>query len=184
MLGHGPYAIPPVELAKYAGFPSDDTLRNWIHEALNPTVSKETEEMRGREPALIDDELEVVGGFVLLCAERHQPCSIHEVREFMEIAFKHIFSDSYISKHLHTLGFSAHRPASLKYTFGGVNTAKKAVDFLREYQPLYSAVKPPARILAMDQISIYDNGVMASTYSLINGYDCCGAHLVHTHPFC
>lgn len=169
MEGRGGASMSPAQLAKYEGFPAERTLRLWKHEFENPIPLIEEPSNLGRPPLLTDDELDVVGGFILFCAQAHQCCSVLEIENFIDIAFNRKVDESYISKHVHKLGFSSHRPASLKYTYGGVDTAKAAVDFLRDYQSILANVENRSRVVAVDQISFWDCGIVTSTYSLIGG---------------
>jgi hypothetical protein len=124
----------------------------------------------GRPALSTDKQLDIVGGYILFSAQMHQTCGVREIQEFIDIAFDQKVDESWISQHAHKLGFSSHRPASLKYTFGGVDNAKAAVDFLCTNQSALAKISDHSRIVAIDQISFWDCGITTSTYSLIGGY--------------
>ncbi len=92
-----------------------------------------------------------------------------DIQNFAQTIFHQTLSEPFISQHVHELGFSSHRPASLKITYGGIDTAKFAVDFLHTNQPVFSKFKISSRVVALDQISFWDCGVVTSSYSLIGG---------------
>lgn len=169
MEGGGGAALPIRSIAQYEGAPSERTLKLWRHDLHHPMEKQTNETNMGRPSKLPDDQLKIIGGFILFCTESHQGCTIGDVQQFAEIAFNTSLGESYISQHVHTLGFSSHRPASLKITFGGLKTATAAVNFLQEYQKVFAQVKERKRIVAIDQISFWDCGVMTSSYSLIGG---------------
>src|SRR4051794_19731681 len=80
--GKAPIKFHPKQLAKIPGFPGDATLRRWLEEARNPPAVKKITATIGRPPLLSDEELMIVGGFVLFCAERHQTCGGKEITDF------------------------------------------------------------------------------------------------------
>ena len=157
------------ELSKYSGAPSKRTLLYWKSHAENPVETKLSLNSRGRPPKLTPDQLKIIGGFILFCVESHQGCTILDIQNFAQTIFRQTLSEPFISHHVHELGFSSHRPASLKITYGGIDTAKFAVDFLRTNQPQLSKFKNSSRVIALDQISFWDCGVITSSYSLIGG---------------
>ncbi len=169
MLGNGGDALSTEQLSKYEGFPSDRTLQRWKHDFLNPPVASSVPVAHGRPRLLNDQQLDIIGGFILFCASAHQGCSLRDIHEFVDIAFTQQLANSTLAGHIHALGFSSHRPASLKYTYGGVDAAKNGVDFLRQHQPLLAKVENRSQVIAIDQISFWDCGVATSSYSLIGG---------------
>ncbi len=169
MRGTGGDAMSTEQLSKYEDFPSDRTLQRWKHDFLNPPMVSLEPVVQGRPQLLTDHQLDIIGGFILFCASAHQGCSLRDIHEFVDIAFDQQLANSTLVGHVHALGFTSHRPASLKYTYGGVDAAKNGVDFLRENQPLLAKVENRSRVVAIDQISFWDCGVATSSYSLIGG---------------
>jgi hypothetical protein len=99
-------------------------------------------------------------------------CGIHEVQDFMQIAFDKKIAPSSVSEILHEMGFSSHRPGPLSYRFGGRTDADEAIRFLKGVQQtLKKKVHSHEieRIVAIDQISFWDCGIVTSTYSPIGG---------------
>jgi hypothetical protein len=167
--GEGGAMIPAHILAKYTASPAATTLYRWLEEENLPKLSSPGSLSAGRPPLLTQDQLDIIGGFVLFCDYSHQCCSIKEVEDFVNTAFGINLSPAFISQHLHLLGFSSHRPSSLKFTYGGIDIAMAAVDFLRTHQAMLKNVSPRSRLLAVDQISFWECGVITSSYSPIGG---------------
>lgn len=169
MNGDGGERISANKLARYTGAPAKRTLQLWKANASNPPTEVSPENARGRPPKLTDDQRKIIAGFILFCVESHQGCTIVDIQNFAETFFHENLSEAFISQCAHQLGFSSHRPASLKITYGGIDTAKAAVDFLRTNQKTFASIKNRSRVVALDQISFWDCGVITSSYSLIGG---------------
>lgn len=159
----------PEQLGRMPGFPDATTLRRWLKEAQTPPPVKASTAIVGRSPLLADDQLMIVGGFVLFCAEQHQIYGGKEIINFIDLAFAITVLKSWVSEKMEELGFSSHRPASLKYTYGGSKNIVTAVAYLKKNQPKLRNVHPCSRVVAFDQISFWDCGVSTSTYSPIGG---------------
>ncbi len=108
MLGNGGDALSTEQLSKYEGFPSDRTLQRWKHDFLNPPVASSVPVAHGRPRLLNDQQLDVIGGFILFCASAHQGCSLRDIHEFVDIAFTQQLANSTLAGHIHALGFSSH----------------------------------------------------------------------------
>ena len=166
----GTINLTPDSLAKLSGFPGAPTLRRWREEAENPPVPAKLTVTIGRPPLLSDEELMIVGGFVLFCAERHQTCGGKEIIDFIQHAFGVTVLKSWVAEKMEELGMSSHRPASLRFTFGGYRAITAAAEYLEANQPVLQKVEPHSRVVAIDQISFWDCGVSTSTYSAIGAY--------------
>lgn len=167
MRGDAGSPISPADLSKCKGAPSKRTLYRWRGEGLPPA---ERDHTGGRPPLLTDDELKIVGGFILFCGEQHQHCGVREIQDFIWGAFDIQVLEPWVSKHVHKLGFSSHRPASLKYTYGGTTNLVSAIQTLTELQSDLAKVEDRSRIVALDQISFWDCGIITSTYGPTGGY--------------
>lgn len=172
MWGAGGTKIDASVLADYEGAPSRATLYFWRDSAANDLAPSAPAAKRGRPSKFTQDELDVLGGYVLYCDEKHQVCGIHEVQDFMGIAFKKTITASCVSETLHKMGFSSHRPGPLSYKYGRPTDPDEAIEFLRGVQKtLKKEVHQHEiqRIVAIDQISFWDCGIVTSTYSPIGG---------------
>ncbi len=132
MNGDGGQQMSAAKLSEYSGAPSKRTLQYWKSHAGNPLEADLTRK-------LAPDQLKIISGFIFfLCGI--PPRMYHH--GYSELCADKIFcktlSELFISKHVHKLGFSSQQLTSLKITFGGVNTAKFAVDFLHTNQPVFS----------------------------------------------
>jgi hypothetical protein len=95
----------------------------------------------------------------------------------VQIAFDKEIAPSSVSVLLHKLGFSSHRPAPLEYKFGGAPDFDAGIEFLEAVQRDLKRDVPPnenSRIVAIDQISFWDCGIVTSTYAPIGG--CISVH--------
>jgi hypothetical protein len=162
-----PIKLTPDILAKLPGFPAAATLREWREAARNPPAVPKITATLGRPPLLTDEELMIVGGFVLFCAERHQTCGGNEIIDFIRQVFDVTVDKSWVAKKMEEIGISCHRPASLKFTFGGYRSITTAAEYLVANQPELRKVADRSRVVAIDQISFWDCGVSTSTYSAI-----------------
>jgi len=166
--GKAQIGFTPKQLAKVPGLPDAATIHRWREAASNPPAEVKLTATIGRPPLLTDEELMIVGGFVLFCAERHQTCGGgKEIIDFIQHAFGITVLKSWVSEKMEEIGISSHRPASLKFTFGGSHCIAAAVEYLDENQSLLRKIVPRSRIVAIDQISFWDCGVSESTYSAI-----------------
>ena len=159
--------LTPDFLAKLPGFPAAATLREWREAARNPPAVPRITATIGRPPLLTDEELMIVGGFVLFCAERHQTCGGNEIIDFIRHVFDVTVDKSWVAKKMEKIGMSSHRPASLKFTFGGYLSISAAAEYLVANQPELREVADRSRVVAIDQVSFWDCGVSVSTYSAI-----------------
>lgn len=171
LLAVGGSIVPtPDSLAKLPGFPGAATLRRWREEARTPPVAAQRTTIVGRPPLLTHEQLMIVGGFVLFCAERHQTCGGKEIIDFILHAFDVTVDKCWVAKKMEEIGMSCHRPASLKFTYGGHRPITAAVAYLDRNQPLLYKIAQRSRVVAIDQISFWDCGVSTSTYSPIGAY--------------
>lgn len=170
MLGEGHSPISATTLANYQGLPNARTLRRWKHDVLSPPTAIHPAKKRGRPSVLTSRELDILGGFVLFCAEHHQTCGISEIQAFVEDVFDVKVAPTYVSRHMKELGFTTHRAASMRYTYGGKESVSSAVQFLEEVQPVLRDVPTRESVVAIDQISFWDCGIIQSTYAPIGGY--------------
>jgi hypothetical protein len=171
LLEHGgSIDLTPNKLARLPGFPRASTLRQWHTEAQNPPAPARVLVPLGRPPLLADEEVMIMAGFVVFCAEHHQTCGGKEIVAFVEHAFGVTVQKSWVSEKLKPLHITSHRAASLKYTYGGYQSIKVAMEYLEEHQPLLVVVMPRSRVVAVDQIGVWDCGVTTSTYSPEGAY--------------
>ena len=166
----GSIICTPDSLSKLAGFRGAATLCRWQDEARNPPAVTQMTATIGRPPLLSDEKEKIVGGFVLFCAERHQTCGGKEIIDFIQHAFGITVLNSWVARKMEEIGISSHRPASLKFTFGGYRSITTAAEYLVSNQPELRKVADRSRVVAIDQISFWDCGVSTSTYSAIGAY--------------
>src|SRR4051794_9036092 len=73
--------MTPAKLSKYEGAPAERTLRNWVHARQDPSKAERPQKIGGRPPILTEEQLSILGGFVLFCAEEHQPCTARDIED-------------------------------------------------------------------------------------------------------
>jgi hypothetical protein len=130
------------------------------------SIGAETIAGAGRPASqLLDEELLIVCGFVVFCAEHHQTCAGKNIVNFIAHAFGVTVLKTWVSARLKELHITSHCSASLKYTYGGNRPITAAAEYLRKHQPRLAKVKDRSRVVAMDQMSIWDCGVTERTYS-------------------
>lgn len=161
------HAMTAIELSRLPGAPSRATLYQWLSDEQRGVVPCAIMATPGRPPLLTDEQLMIVGGFIVFCAEHHQSCGAKEIAQFIFNAFDVEVDKTWVARHMKQLDISSHRPASLKYTFGGTRALSAAFEFLTTHQPKLAEVLPRTRVVAIDQISFWDCGVSSSTYSPI-----------------
>jgi len=172
MGGAGGPKIDPAVLAQYEGAPSRATLYSWRNSAANDSAATAPAAKRGRPSKFTQDELDVLGGYVLYYDEKHQVCGINEVQDFIKLAFAREILSSSVSVTLHQMGFSSHRTAPLSYRYGKALDTTKAIEFLRGLQRTLEKkvhAHDRKRIVAIDQISFWDCGIVSSSFSPIGG---------------
>ena len=108
-------------------------------------------------------------GYCLDRLSQHLGVNLDEVILFVKEAFGVTVSSQWASRHLHQLHFSSHRTRSLLVKYKKIDVYQHAITFLRELQPQLQKVKPISRIVAMDQISFWNGGIVASCFGPIGG---------------
>jgi hypothetical protein len=108
MNGDGGQPMSAAKLSEYSGAPSKRTLQYWKRNTENPMEVKPPKNPRGRPSKLTDDQLKIIGGFVLFCVEPHQGCTVMDIQNFSQTLFHQTLSEPFTSQHMHTL--ASHRP--------------------------------------------------------------------------
>lgn len=168
--------IPIGQLARYRGAPSIRTLRNWKHRSLD---EHQTEESVGAERSsssplalLSNASLDILGGYVLFRLKTHQSVHQEDVQCFVQLAWNEVVSCSWVTRHMHHLGFVSKRPQGLSLRYTKHAKIEEGIKFLEQIQPLCMSAPKTELIVAMDQIMFWDNGFSVSSYGVIGGYGC------------
>lgn len=154
--------------AQIPSSPCRSTIYQWLAEDQEKRDDEEHIENRGAPPKLTREQLYVVAGFVLDNATKHHLCAGEHVTGFISIAYREEVSRSYVSRHLHQLGFSSHRAKSEPSHYRFVDSTHAAVTFLKLHQQTFKTVGAEY-VVAMDEISIWDKCIVPYTYSVIDG---------------
>jgi hypothetical protein len=156
--------LAAADLARFASAPPASTLRTWrLHRDTPPPAPQQ----RGVEGTLTTDELSVVGGYALYLLERRRVVDHHCIIDFVGSAYTEPVSQSWVSKHMHKLGFSSHRPRGLSWKYYNADALPIAIDFVNDTRPTLIEFGDTSRIVAMDQISFWSNGLVTSSYAPI-----------------
>lgn len=116
---------------------------------------------------LTSDELAVTAGYALFLLECRHVVDHHVIINFIFTAFNETVAKSWVSKHMHQLGFSSRRPRGLSWTYYNADALPIAVEFAADTRAALLAFGDNSRIVAMDQISFWDNGLVTSCYAPI-----------------
>lgn len=154
----------PRDLASTANAPPYTTLTRWRREFSHPRVPARR---KGRICKLTLDEREVMAGYALYLLKRQHIVDHHVLVNFVSVAFNKQIEKSWVSRHMHKLGFSSHRPAGQPLKYFNKNALPAAIQFVEETRPVLNAFNDKSRIVAVDQISFWDNGLVTSCYAPI-----------------
>lgn len=124
-------------------------------------------QLPGHPDRATQEELLIVGGWALQESDAHHVVNIDSVQEFVKVAFKIAVDDSWVSRHMHALHFTRHRPRSFKWKYAHQPSLQATLDWLNENQPIFAKVKPKQNIVAMDQMFFFSNGIVTSSYAPI-----------------
>ncbi len=156
--------LAPRDLASFPSAPPRKTLEDWRRGFSHPRAPHKH---KGADCKLTSDEFAVVGGYTLFLLSRRHVVDHHVIIDFVSTAFNETVTKSWVTKHLHQLGFSSHRPAGLSFKYYNADALPIAIDFVNDTRPTLLEFGDASRIVAMDQLSFWDNGLVTSCYSPI-----------------
>jgi hypothetical protein len=154
--------LSPAQLARFPSAPPRQTLSDWRGGYSHPRAPHKR---RGADAMLSSDELDIVAGYALHLLRGRRVVDQHAIIDFVRAAFGVGVGKPWVTKHMHALGFSSHRPQGLSWVFYNADALPTAIDFVNEKRPVLLAFGDQSRIVAMDQISMWDNGLVTSCYA-------------------
>lgn len=157
------------QLASLPPAPSRAELYRWVKEETNGERVVNTDVTHDHRSLLSQEERNVLLGFLLYRLEHGQAVDAAEITDFVSAAFDKAVTPSWVSKWMPRLGFSQHRPSARKLAFERQGTLAAAVAWVGENQPALRAAHSDRRLVAMDQITVWDNGLVTSCYAPIGG---------------
>ena len=158
--------LSPRALSHLDGAPPYETLKRWRREFSHPRAPHKR---KGRPQKVTLDEQEIMAGYTLFLLKRQHIVDAEVLIDFLSVAFNKAVDKSWVSRHMPKLGFSLHRPAGQPLKFFNKNALPTAIKFVDATRPVLNAFGDNSRIVAMDQISFWDNGLVTSSYSPIGG---------------
>jgi transposase len=158
--------LSPRALSLLDGAPPYETLKRWRREFSHPRAPHKR---KGRSLKVTLDEQHVMGGYALFLLRRLHIVDAEVLIDFLSVAFNKSVDKSWVSRHMHELGFSSHRPAGQPLKYFKQDALPTAIAFVEDTRPTLNAFGDKSRIVAMDQISFWDNGLVTSSYSPIGG---------------
>ena len=161
--------IPVMQLIGRCGAPSQAELFRWKHEYYNPQPISNIPTSMDFRSLLSVEQCNILGGYCLDRLSQHLGVNLDEVILFVKEAFGVTVSPQWASEHLHQLHFSSHRTRPLLTKYKKIDVYHHAITFLKKLQPQLQMVKPISRIVAMDQISFWNNGLVVSCFGPIGG---------------
>jgi hypothetical protein len=87
--------------------------------------------------------------------------------DFLSVAVNKTVNKSWVSRHMHKLGFSSHRPAGQPLKYFKKDALPTAIQFVEVTRPVLNAFNDKSRIVAVDQINFWHNGLVTSCYAPI-----------------
>jgi hypothetical protein len=165
-------SLLPRELAAADGAPPERTLKYWKTVFTREKRLPKHIPLPPPQSLLSTDQSQVLAGYMLWRLRQNLVVDQDCLRDFISAAFKmHDVTNGWLSKHVKQLGFSRHLAASTPRIYDQKKSVIAAIDFVNEVQPILKAVRDKGRIVAIDQISFWDNGHVTWCYALIGGYD-------------
>jgi hypothetical protein len=167
------HAMEPMaasELAEYVGAPDRRTLSRWNYLASETAESIVTNCSSVDHRSLLGpQELKIIGGFLLFRLKTKHPPHIIDVVTFVKLAFNLSVQSPWVSRHVHSLGFSRHRPQSLLVKYAKKDNLDVGIGYLQQIQNVCLDLPDEAFLVAMDQIAFWDNGMSVSCYGVLGG---------------
>lgn len=156
--------LTPREISFHPGAPPLETLRYWRREFSHPRAPHKR---KGAVCLLTTDEQHVLAGYAVHLLRHDEVVSGEVLVDFVATSFNKTIDKSWVSRHMHALGFSSRRPGgrSRKYTKPGA--LQSAIRFVEDTRPQLSAFADKARTVAMDEVSFFENGLVTSCYAPI-----------------
>jgi hypothetical protein len=159
-------SMSPRDLARIPNAPPRETLKTWKREWSHP---RQPPKRRGVVAKVASDQQCIMAGYALFLIERMRVVSIEVLIDFLSSAFNLTVSKSWVSRHMHALGFSSHRPGGVPLKYYNRDALHTAIEFVNDVRPTLNKFGDKQRIVAMDQISFWDNGLVTSSYAPIGG---------------
>jgi len=157
------------QLASLPPAPSRAELYRWVKEETNGERVVNTEVNHDHRSLLSLEERSVLVGFLLYRLKHGQVADAAEIIDFASAAFDKSVTPSWVAIWMPKLGFSKHRPAARQLAFEGRGTLAAAIAWVGKNQPVLRAAHDVRRLVAMDQITVWDNGLVTSCYAPIGG---------------
>ena len=108
-----------------------------------------------------------MAGYALFLLRRQHIVDAEVLIDFVSVAFNKTVNKSWVARHMHKLGFSSHRPAGQPLKYFKKDALPTAIQFVEDTRPVLNAFNDKSRIVAVDQISFWDNGLVTSCYAPI-----------------
>lgn len=161
-------AISMKRLSKVPHFPSRSVLSVWYNaykaQGEDAFVADKTREADTRS-LLKTSELELIGGWAMYTLKNLRFVTIGTLRDFVAAAFGFEASDWWLHTHITRLGFSSQRiqPQPLKYL--KKNSTVILHHWLVRFRHQFHRHNNRSQVVALDQISIWNNDICAKTYA-------------------
>lgn len=153
------------KLSKTKGAPAKTTIYRWMEEAEKESTGVESSAPKGRPPKLSEEELFVVGGYVLDCNEHHVPVEADKIKLFVAENFHEDVSSSWVSRTMETLHLSSHHSAKKEKRFAKNLTVSNLYDWLVETRETIQKLNDPSRLVVIDTVRFTNVQCILRTYS-------------------
>jgi hypothetical protein len=164
-----PPLVTVEQLAALACAPSARELYRYRQAAMKEREVPTTPVNRDFRSILAVEEKKVLCGFLLYRLKHGKVVSGAEVIDFIAAAYGRTVTKQWVSATMPTIGFSRHKPRARPLAFEGGKQLEDAVAFIREHKELFRRAHERKQLVAMDQITFWDNGLVTSCYAPVGG---------------
>lgn len=179
--------IAPKRIAQFDGAPSERTIRGWRKKYRSSESSSTEISARGRPPLLSEPEKFITGGWAIARVKAGKIVSIRHVKAFILVgepilvnALDHLHcsqqaqeafgvevDDPYVSNLMKELSFSSRMSRSVQAYRLQPQFEDELVSFLRRVRAVIKDVHDLSRVMAIDQIGLWNSPSVLRSYAPI-----------------
>jgi hypothetical protein len=157
-------------ISSLPGAPSERTLRTWLHNVDNPPPTSSKISPRGHPNALSDEEALVLGGRIVFALEENSLVDQSFVRAFVFEAFGIEVSNAWVSRYMRDNGFSSKITRANNDTKDKKKMRAEMISWFTKLHKKIGKRFKKNKIVAMDQIMLWDAGIPLRGYGIRGGY--------------
>jgi hypothetical protein len=157
-------------IASEPGAPSERTLRTWLHNVDSPPPTNSKISQRGHPNALSNEQAMVLGGRIVFALEENSLVDQSFVQAFVFDAFGIEVSNTWVSRYMKDNGFTS---KITRANNDNKDKKKMRAEMLSWFTQLGKKIGKKfnkKKIVAMDQIMLWDVGIPLRGYGIRGGY--------------